>query len=443
MEPREALMPRTLGVVRAVLPALLLVAAVGSAVRTQGAGPVPEAPPEAVAQGFDSPALLADVSPQVEEIRGLRFKRPVSATVIGAVEARAYASKRLRLLASDDDLKAEQDLYEILGLIPKGEDILKEYLDVFDEQAGGFYDPGSKTFSLLGHMPRGIGPFLTSHELTHALEDQYFDLDGRLAAARGNDDAIFALSAVHEGSATLVMAFFGARAAAAGKLKAEDLEELAESGAGKGEKLQAMPPVLRRQLLGAYFLGARFLLRGRGGYIGTGSYPVADAERCYRDGPESSEQILHPEKYWDETKRDRPRRVVLADAGRPLGEGWRREGSGILGELTLGVLVGAPTPSAAEAGMFPGGAAWTDAAAAGWGGDRWEVWEKDGKRVALVATVWDTKRDAAEFAAALPDRPGLVWKRSGDRVGLIAGDAGERTREILAALVARPGSVDD
>jgi hypothetical protein len=111
--------------------------------------------------------------------------------------------------------------------------------------------------------------------------------------------------------------------------------------------------------------------------------------------------------------------------------------------LTLGVLVGAPTPSATSAGAFPGAGAWTDAAAAGWGGDRWEVWTKDGQRVALLATVWDTKHDAVEFSSALPVRPGLVSKRSGDRVGVIAGDAGDATREVLALLVARPGSRED
>jgi hypothetical protein len=425
----------------AIVWVLLPVAAgIAAWTRGAGAGPVPEAPPEAVVRSLDLAALLAEVSPQVEEIRGLRFKRPVTANVMEAAEARAYASKRLHFLATDEDLRAEQTLYELLGLVPSGANVMKDLLDVFDEQAGGFYDPTSKTFSLLGHMPPGIGPFLASHELTHALEDQYYDLDGRLAAAKGDDDAIFALSAVHEGSATLVMALYGARATATGRLRVADLEDLAQSEEGKGERLRAMPPVLRRQLLGAYFLGATFLLRGRTGPIGTRAYPTADAERCYRDGPESSEQILHPDKYWDESKRDRPRRVVLGDAGRRLGEGWRMEGTGVLGELTLGVLVGAPTPSAAAAGAFAGGDAWTDAAAAGWGGDRWEVWAKDGRRIALLATVWDTKRDAEQFSAALPARQGLVWKRSGDRVGVIAGDAGKAAREVLAALVARPAS---
>ncbi len=400
-----------------------------------GVTPAPEAPPEAVVKTIEPKALLAEVSPIVEEIRGLRFERPVAARVIDSAEARAYATKRLHLFATDEDLRAQQAAYDLLGLVPRGTDVLAVYLDVLDEQAGGFYDPETGAFFLLGHMPRGLGPFLTSHELTHALEDQHFDLDGRLAAVKGDDDAIFARSAVHEGSATLVMAIYGARAALSGKLAASDLQELSDSEAGRGARLQAMPPVLRRQLLGAYVLGARFLLRGRGGSLATSTFPFEDANRAYRDSPESSEQILHPEKYWDPSKRDRPRHVVLGDAGRRLGEGWRMEGTGVLGELTLGVLVGAPTPSVAEAGAFPDGSSWTNAAAAGWGGDRWELWSKDRKRVLLLATIWDTRRDADEFAAALPSRPGFASKKSGDRVAIVAGDAGDKTPDLLRALL--------
>jgi hypothetical protein len=74
----------------------------------------------------------------------------------------------------------------------------------------------------------------------------------------------------------------------------------------------------------------------------------------------------------------------------------------------------------ADAGAFPTGSAWTNAAASGWGGDRWEVWSKDGRQALILVTVWDTKRDAEEFSAALPTRPGLTSKRSGDRVTVIA-----------------------
>ena len=279
----------------------------------------------------------------------------------------------------------------------------------------------------------GVLPMLASHELCHALEDQHFGLDERLRAA-GNDDEIFAVSAVHEGSATLAMTAWTVRAAGEGKLRPADVRALQDSDAGRGERLAAMPEVLRRDLVGSYLLGASFLLQGRPTVSAGPALPVADVNRAFRDVPRSSEQILHPEKYWGPGRRDDPLEVEIPKAARALGRGWRREGGNVLGELALGALVGAPTPEADVAARETGGA-WTHEAASGWGGDRWEVWSKDGLRVAVLVAVWDSDRDAEEFAAALPSREGLAWRRAGDRVAVVAGSADRPLGPIAESLL--------
>lgn len=414
------------------------VAAIGSAAWLHGAARgEAEATGTAAPRADEASALIAAVAPEVEAIRGLHFRKPVAAKVVGIPEAREHARRRLRMFESEDDLAAQQRAYELLGLIPGGTDVLAEYLDVLDEQAGGYYDPRSRSFLLVSAMPKGLLSLLASHELTHALEDQQYDLDRRLKDASGDDDLLFARSAVHEGSATIVMSIYAARAAREGKLRAEDLEALAQSEAGKGAKLSAMPAVMRRELLGAYFLGASFLLRGQPLPVATNVFPSVDVERCYRDGPTSSEQILHPEKYWDPAKKDEPRQVVVRGAGKVLGPTWKRSGSGVLGELTLGVLVGAPTPETAFGEVPPAADKWTDAAAAGWGGDRWELWSSGTRFVALLSTVWDSVGDAEEFAAALPPGGVLRWKRERDRVAIVAGDAGEALDPLLDAMLDR------
>src|SRR5262249_41851915 len=149
------------------------------------------------------------------------------------------------------------------------------------------------------------------HELTHALEDQYYDLDKRLVEAGRDDDLVFARSAVHEGSATIVMSLVMAKGIQEGWISRKDLEALSESDVGKAEKLAAAPPVLRRELLGTYLLGVSFLLRGNTSALSSGKFPVADVDTAYRAGPVSSEQILHPDKYWDAAHRDAPRRVLI------------------------------------------------------------------------------------------------------------------------------------
>jgi hypothetical protein len=109
----------------------------------------------------------------------------------------------------------------------------------------------------------------------------------------------------------------------------------------------------------------------------------------------------------------------------------------VLGELTLGPLVGAPTPapSSVSAGAFdPRG--WTNEAASGWCGDRWELWRDDDEHpLLLLLTRWDTVQDAREFAAALPDRPSLRFKRKGAAVALIAGDVGRRASRLMGRML--------
>ncbi len=373
---------------------------------------------------------MAAVLPELTTIRGLAFKEPVPVTVIDDKRAREYALARFRRMTTDSKIRADQTAFRLLGLVPKDMDVLKTLLDVLEEQAGGFYDPGTKSFYLLDDMPKEMTPLLTAHEMTHALEDQRYDLDGRIAKVADDDDASFALSSVIEGSASLASAAYLTDRVNAGKLDAARLATLGETV--PTERLNAMPPALRRQLLGPYVLGMTFLSRGG---QPAGAFPKADVDAAWAHPPRSSEQILHPEKYWDRERRDEPKRVEVPNPSKALGGGWTRSGSGILGELTLGSLVGATTPDAA--GLASGHTAWTNAAASGWGGDRFEVWTHDDAAVVLLETLWDTPKDAAEFEAALPrGRDSFAFRRAGMRVGIVAGGPADRREALLALLVA-------
>ena len=108
---------------------------------------------------------------------------------------------------------------------------------------------------------------------------------------------------------------------------------------------------------------------------------------------------------------------------------------GTLGELTLGIIVGAPTP-AADFQSTQQAAEWTNDAASGWGGDAWELWRREGQAVLLVGTVWDSPTDAEEFAAALTPGEGLSWKIVGDTVALVAGESGKKTDRLLSRMSA-------
>lgn len=379
----------------------------------------------------EAEAAVTAVVPELQAIRGLVFREKVPVTVIDDRKAREYALARFRRLTPEAKIRADQSAFRLLGLIPPQLDVLKTLLDVLEEQAGGYYDPGTKSFYLLADMPKEMIALLTAHEMTHALEDQRYDIDGRLAKVIDDDDASFALSAVVEGSATVASAVYVAKGVAAGTLEPDRIGSVSQ--AVPTERLNAMPDVMKRQLLGPYVLGMTFLARGRVEGLQAG-FPKEDVDAAWAHPPQSSEQILHPEKYWNPAQRDDPKHVAIPNPSRILGKGWTRAGSGVLGELTLGCLVGARTPGPAD--LASGTVPWTNAAASGWGGDRYELWTRGDAAVVLVSTVWDTATDASEFAAALPrDRSAFAFLKAGAKVGIVAGDAGDRRKALLSLLV--------
>jgi hypothetical protein len=377
-------------------------------------------------------ALLKQISADVERIRGLKFSQPVPMEVVGDEATRKHVVQRLEDLQAKEALDAELAVYRILRMVPQEGDVLEGVMGALEEQVGGFYDPTRETFFLLNDMPSGMAPALIAHELTHALEDQHFDLDQRLRSSRDDEDLSFAVSAVHEGSATLVMTLYAAEALQSGKMKSEDFAAFAQTEAGRGDRLAALPAVLYRQLIGTYILGTSFLTRGRGP-MAEGKFPAGDVRRAYKNGPTSSEQILHPELYWE--SRDDPRPVSLGTAGRVLGEGWTRAADGTFGELVLAVLAGASTPNSFATAWGVGSSGWTNAAATGWGGDRWELWKRGTEAAVLVGTVWDSSNDAKEFVAALGQGPTFAFRRKGKAVAIVAGIPSQDADALLDPLL--------
>jgi hypothetical protein len=378
--------------------------------------------------------VVDEVADEVERIRGRSFEHPVPVEVVDDDQAREHVLRRLDSFGEREQLQRTQEAYRLLGLLPDDLDILETFLAALRDQAGGFYAPETGSFYLLDDMPAGAVGVLTAHELTHALDDQQFDLDRLLEGVVEDDDRLFAQGAVHEGSATLVMTAYTTRAMLAGKLDLDDVRRYEEEF-GQTEALAELPAVLVRQLLGPYMLGAVFLARGDLVSLAMSEFPVEDVDRAFTDGPRSSEQILHPEKYWDDARGDEPIEVAVPDARTVLGRRWRKVAEGVLGEVTLAVMTGAETPTDNETLLFRGGAAWTNAAAEGWGGDRWELWRRGHRSVALLLTAWDSEADAEEFEKSLAGK-GFGVRRAGSRVAIVAGGAGRRGDELLDLLAA-------
>jgi hypothetical protein len=136
-----------------------------------------------------------------------------------------------------------------------------------------------------------------------------------------------------------------------------------------------LPRYLREGLVFPYAAGARLVnrIQGRGGW--------AAVDRAFETGgPVSTEQVMHPAR-----ADDRPVRVVVAAP-----RGARLVEQGDFGEFDTEQLLRAANGRARSA-----------RAAAGWGGGGFALWRVGGRYGLELRWVWDSARDAREFAAAL------------------------------------------
>ncbi|MBN2370971.1 MAG: hypothetical protein JXO72_10835, partial [Vicinamibacteria bacterium] len=372
--------------------------------------------------------LVREISPRVEEIRGLRFIRPVQVRVAGKNEARAHFKQRIHKYWPEERMRHDARVFAHLGLLPTDLNFTQLLLSVLEEQAGGFYDPESRALVILDDMPAVIAPILLAHELTHALDDQYFDLDRLIDGALGDDDRSTALSAVVEGSGTLLMSVFLMQEIAAKRIQ---IQSLLEHEVRKAERLKAAPPLLQRSLLAPYILGQSFLLKGDMSRAAAG-FPVDAVNQAFEKPPESTEQLLHPEKYWKRDEYDAPGDVTMPDLSRLLGRGWKLAASGKLGEMLLAVMtgIGGVDPSNALA-LITG--RWTHEPSIGWSVDGYQHYVKGGQTVTILAALWDSPKDVGEFVNALaPDSNRHVAQR--DRAVVIVAGRNDFVAENLARM---------
>jgi hypothetical protein len=311
-------------------------------------------------------ASVAVLARRVEALRGLRFRTvPVPARV-SATQARREGLADYDRSYPAARRRPDEAVLKRLGLIEPGVDLRAVSASLFGEGGvAGYYDPRSKRLRIVSGAATGsrvLREVTLAHELTHALEDQRFGLD--LSDGAGDDEALARLALV-EGTATVVMERYLLRHFSTD----EALGGLLGSALSSGP---ALPPFLQAQLLFPYTGGMAFVqaLLDRAG----GRWTLVDLADRVRP-PDSTEQVLHPEKY---LRVETPLPVRLRVR---LGTGWRRTAAGTWGEWQTQKLVG-------------------ETAAAGWGGDHYELWQGEGGDVLAMRWRWDTPRDAREFAAA-------------------------------------------
>ena len=396
-------------------------------------------------------------------LRHLPFRFEVKRDVTARQDLKALLLKELDEEQTPAEFKTGELAFKALGLIDRDLDWKATMVKVYAEEIAAFYDPKTKTMHLIREsdaQPKKVGflealmdkkagfdkdenKTVIAHELTHALADQHYNLDAMQDLVKKDDDRSMALSALIEGEATLAMIgsqmddWDGSKVSA---FPSADLDRVFSlmmpfmpmtGGAG----LREAPPILADSLLFPYLRGMVFCAK----LTNTGGWKAIDG--AYKQPPQSTEQILHPEKYLDQ-----PDPPTVIDLGAlTVGTGWTEVGRNVLGEFQLGVLL-------RRHGGKP--------IAAGWDGDRYAVFEGPDNKLGLVwLTTWDTDDDARDFArqyaryqttklgpgaespSAFPDalrRPkaGVIFavERRGRDVAVVEGFDSEATERLVETL---------
>lgn len=324
-----------------------------------------------------------EVLQEIVELRGLELKFPVPKGVKSRDEIRDYVVGQLAEDYPPERLEKDRKAFVLLGLLEPGLDLQQAILDLLTDQIAGFYDTDTQTFYIADWIPDSMQRPVMAHELMHALQDQHFDLDALIEAAEENEDRLLALESLVEGEGVGVMFDYMLQPMGTQFQFLPGLAKMIEENAGVAESASSVfarsPAYLRSLLTFPYSYGAGFLqyFRKRHGWEA-----MAD---LYASPPLSSEQILHPEKYFEE--RDDPTPVSVQDPPNSIPGRWPRIHQGVLGEFSL---LQALLPFTEEKKARK--------ASEGWDGDRFELFEgPQGKLALVLRTVWDSPEDAGEF----------------------------------------------
>jgi hypothetical protein len=354
----------------------------------------------APAKDVDFAAAADQVLDQMSEITGLKLRTPLKKSLRTRDQIRAYVVKEMN---DDKDLAeryAGQRSAEAFGLLPKGFDLDSFMVELLTEQIAGLYDPKAHEFYVADWIPVDDQKMVMAHELTHALEDQHFQIEAWSKAARPNDDAELAREAVLEGSAMAAMVDY--LLAGSGR-SLQDLPDIDPSGMiGDMEdtpQLKKAPMFLKDALIFPYLAGLNFsaaALKPDG---------WSRLPGVFTNPPVSTQQILHPELYRSgkvPPKVSVPTEVVE----KALGPQWKKLEDNIMGEFGWREVLK----------QFLGEAR-AEPVATGWEADRYAVYEqKQSKKLFLVARVelaseQQKKEFFATYSAALEKK---YPKRTGE-----------------------------
>ena len=334
------------------------------------------------------------IAAELATISGMKLHHPVPCDFITKEKVNEFLKKRVKDTTTPEEIRAEELTLKKFGLVPPDFNLADKTVDLLTEQAAAFYDYDKKRlFVTETTSPETQEPVL-AHELSHAIADQNFNLAHFIRQGRKSDDGAAARMAVMEGQATWLMSEYLAHRLGQSLRNSPDLvRRMSRQSQSDGQYpvFDQAPLYLRITLVFPYTEGMVFQneVLAHDGDEGFGE--------VFKHAPVSTQQILHPQKYFDHVQ------PTLPDLPDPhLPSGYKSLVGGTLGELDQQVILQQFTDKARA-----------DEIAPHLRGSTFELLEtkKHDRDVLLYAAEWDSEGAARDYFDAYREAMGKKWKK--------------------------------
>lgn len=344
-------------------------------------------------------ASIKAMQDDMSRIRGLPVKSDITVKYLSRDQMKGELEEEMKKSMPPKETETDEKVLRALGLLKPGENLGELVSIMLGEEIAGYYDIETSDLAIISESAgmNVMDEITLSHEMTHALQDQSFDLQ-RLVPTEGtgNSDVDLARMALVEGDASLAMTEY-----MQSTLSPMEALSLGLGSLGETSGMTDMPAFLESQLTFPYLEGEAFVtsIKGDGGW--------ERVNAAYQKPPESTEQVMHPEKY---LTGEQPVVVTVPDLTGIIGADWLPEDEDALGEFDVRTIL-SENLSASQASK----------AAAGWGGGRYRYYQRtDGSVLLAILLVWDSPGDADEFSSAMGT---CLEKRYGDKFVFASGKA--------------------
>ena len=315
---------------------------------------------------------IDDLKKRVEEIGKLEFKTDIPIRYFSKSRMQKYIGTLVEEEYLDESAAKDALFIQLMGFSNRKLDLKTIRKKIFISNAGGLYNEktgvlvASNDYRTVNMMNAAI----LVHELRHALQDTYFDLSEILGEYSNFDDRKLAVLSAVEGDATFVMTkFIDFDPDVMSSTYSSDAL-ISFSPLGNTAQLSRAPDIVKHQLTMPYIKGLRFVsaVFNKKKWKGV--------NKILKSPPDSTEQILHPEKYLKQEKSI----PVIIDYNPG---GYNLYHTGVIGEYYLNILLKSRDNYIEYA--------------LGWGGDSFKIYKNNSSYFLVWKSVWDKEKFCSNF----------------------------------------------